>query len=157
MRQRVNRLQRRDLHQTAGGQTEPFFAEAEHQQRTGLQLGLDLDRHRIALVLLQRIAVEQARGGGGIHRAIAAMDVLIQQRTGLVAVDADAVPAIVDGPGVFVGDVQGVGRDHRLRSLSAVRPLRAARSCNRLAPAVSPWACSNAAKCIKASGCCGSR
>ena len=92
----------------------------------------------VALVLLQRISIKQTRGSGGLHRAIAAMNVLFQQRAGLVAMDADAVPAIVDGPCVFVGDVQGVGRDHRLRSLSAVRPLRAARSCNRLAPAVSP-------------------
>ncbi|CEL31244.1 hypothetical protein SRM1_04608 [Pseudomonas fluorescens] len=65
------------------------------------------------------------------------MDVFFQQRARLVTVDADAIPAIIDGPGVFVGDVQGVG-DHRFRSLSAVRPLRAARSCNRLAPTLSP-------------------
>ena len=28
---------------------------------------------------------------------------------------------------------------------------------NGLAPALSPWACSKAARCINASGCCGSR
>jgi hypothetical protein len=54
------------------------------------------------------------------------MNVFAQQRAGLVAMDADAVPAIIDGLGIFMGDAKGVGGDHRLRSRSAVRSLRAA-------------------------------
>ncbi len=72
------------------------------------------------------IAIEQARGGRRIHRAIAAVNVFAQQRAGLVAVDTDAVPAVVDGLGIFVGDARRCRGDHRLRSLSAARSLRAA-------------------------------
>jgi len=156
MRQRVNRLQRRHLYQTTGREPQPLLPQTEHQQRAGFHLALDRDGHWPAIFLLQCIAIEQACGGRGIHRTIAAMNMLAEQRAGLVAVDTDAVPAIVDGLGI-PGDAKGVGGDHRLRSLSAARALRAARSCNRLAPIASPWACSNPARCINASGCCGSR
>ena len=103
-------MQRRHFHQAAGGEAQPFFAEAKHQQRTGLHLALDLNGHCAAVFLLQRVTVEQTRCGRRIHRAIAAMDVFDQQRAGLVAMDTDTVPAIIDGLGIFMGDAQGSRR-----------------------------------------------
>ncbi|MNF82783.1 hypothetical protein D3C84_650940 [compost metagenome] len=78
VRQRMNRLQRRHLHQTARGQSEPFFAEAEHQQRPCFDLTLDRDGHVPAIFLLQRITIQQTRRRRRIHRAVAAMNMLAQ-------------------------------------------------------------------------------
>ncbi|MNE72264.1 hypothetical protein D3C80_1681900 [compost metagenome] len=58
------------------------------------------------IVLLQGITIQQTRGRGGVHCTVTAMDMFGQQWAGLVAVNTDAVPAIVDGLGIFMGHVQ---------------------------------------------------
>ncbi|MNJ61590.1 hypothetical protein D3C77_573850 [compost metagenome] len=118
----MHRLQRGNFGQAGGGQRQPLFAQAE-QQHGAAGVFLDRWRHGSLVVLHQRVAVEQACGRCGIYLAVAAVNVTFQQRALLVAVHANAVPAVVDVR-VILGEQLHRGILHRSDS----RPTRAARS-----------------------------
>ena len=106
--QRVNGLHARHFVEAHRVQAQPFTAQTEHHQRTcgdfllSHWLGVEFFR-----LLLKRVAIQQARGCGGIHGAIAAMDVLRQLRARLVAEDTDAVPAVINGLGFIMNQALG--------------------------------------------------
>ncbi|MCY1555592.1 hypothetical protein D9M68_922680 [compost metagenome] len=119
----MHRLQRGDFGQAGGSQRQPLFAQTEQQHgATGV---FRVRLHRRSLVLLhQRIAVEQTRGRSGIHLAIAAMDMPLQQWALLVPAHANAVPAVVNVRVILGEQLHRGFTVHRSDS----RPARAARA-----------------------------
>ncbi|SST09701.1 Uncharacterised protein [Acinetobacter baumannii] len=141
VRQGMDRIHRRHFHQAAGGQAEPLFAQAEHQDRTRLaEVALfALAVHRfgaVELVLAQGDAVQQVGRRGSVNLAVAAMDMLGQAFAGLVAMHADAVPAVIHLLGIEQGQARlnhlcslhgphvaaGAGRRHGRRERRAAPP-----------------------------------